>query len=214
MIDILKEIKDRVSMKDVLDYYGIMPRRGRNNYTCLFHSPDQKPSAGITKSGKSFHCFACGVSASIFDVVCQIEQCSFKQAIKIIDANFQLGLVKQLSHKEKLELARIQKERERRKAEKRAMENYEKRVLNEICNELRSWGKCEQLSHLTRGEYRRGEWKFADLYFYSLEQQRWLNWLYETICGFTDKQGCEFDYIYGNDKKEILGKIKKGEILI
>lgn len=210
-MSIIEEIKERVSMRDLLDFYGIYPTRGKNNYCCLFHN-DTHPSAGITKDGVRFHCFACSVSASIFDVVCQIEKCPLKTAIKKIDSDFGLGLVKDLTHKEKLELARQQKERERIKAEKLAMKKFEQKVLDGILKELNILDECEKLTHLTRGEYRKGEWKHNDLYFFVLERQRWLNWLYETICDFTDKQECEFDYIYGTDKREILEKIKKGEI--
>lgn len=214
MVDKLKEMQEKVPMRELLEHYDIYPKRSTNNYTCLFHSPDKHPSAGITKDGYRLRCYACGAYASIFDVVCKLHSCDYKTALKIIDKDFHLGILGQLTHKEKLELAGMQKERERRKTEKLAMERFEKRVLNQICQELRMWENCEKLTHLTRGEYKRGEWKYANLYFYSLEQQRWLNWLYETICGFADKRECEFDYIYGTDKKEILGKIRRGEILI
>ena len=214
MIDIVKEMKDRVSMKDVLDYYGIAPKRSRNNYTCLFHSPDEHPSAGITKNGKYFHCFACGVTASIFDVVCHLEQCSFKQAMQIIDNNFKLCLLRPLSYKDRLEFIKQQKDRERKKIEQKKMERFEKYVLNEISQELRIWQECERITRISSEEYKSGEWKFIDLYFYSLKKQRWLNWLYDTIYGFQYKEECEFDYIYGNNKNKILEKIKDGEILI
>ena len=213
-MNIVQEIRDRISMKELLSFYGIEPRRGGNNYTCLFHSPDKNPSAGITKDGKLFHCFSCNVTVSIFDVVSKIKNCDFKTAIKVIDADFGLGMVGQLTHKEKLEIARQQKERERLKAEKEEFARFEKNVLLKIIQELRFWQECEKLTHITRGEYRRNEWKYDEMYFTSLEKQRWLNWLYETLCGFKDKKECEFDYIYGNDKVDILKKIKSGEIEI
>lgn len=213
-MSIIDDMKERVSMKEILDYYGISPKRSYNNYTCLFHSPDKKPSAGVTKDGKYFHCFSCLKTASIFDVVCQIKQCDYKTAIKVIDADFGLGMVGQLSHKEKLELARQQKERERLKAEREELARFEIVVLDKILQELKVWEKCEQLTHITRGEYRRAEWKYADLYFYSLERQMWLNWLYGVVAGFSDVEECEFDYVYGRNKENILKNIKKGEISI
>lgn len=214
MISVLKEMQEKVPMRELLEHYGIYPKRSTNNYTCLFHSPDKHPSAGITKDGYRLRCYACGTYASIFDVVCKLNDCDYKTALKIIDDEFHLGILGRLTSKEKLEIAQMRRELELQKFEIKKMKNFEKLVLNKICQELRVWEDCEKLTHLTRGEYRRGEWKHGDLYFYSLKQQRWLNWLYETICGFTDKQECEFDYIYGNDKKEILEKIRRGEILI
>ena len=214
IVNVLKEITERVSMRDLLDYYGIHPKRSTNNYTCLFHSPDYHPSAAITKDGHRLKCYACGAYASIFDVVCKLNDCNYKTALRIIDHNFNLNLIDKLTHQQKLEIARIQKEREHAKKETEQRQQFEKHALNRICKELRMWEKCEQLTHLTRGEYRRGQWKYSDLYFYALEQQKWLNWLYETICEFKDKQECEYDYIYGTNKNEILKKIKNGEIYL
>ena len=135
-MSIVDEMKDRISMRELLSFYGIEPKRSVNNYLCLFHD-DSRPSAGITKDGKKFHCFACGMTASIFDVVCRLKQCNYKTAVKIIDADFNLGLVGQLSHKEKLELARQQKERERLKAEREELARFELVVLDKILQELK-----------------------------------------------------------------------------
>ena len=210
---IVEDIRDRVSMRDLLSYYGIEPKRSNNNYLCIFHN-DTRPSAGITKDGKLFHCFSCNATASIFDVVSKIKGCDFKTAIKVIDNDFGLGLVKQLSHKEKLELARQQKEKERLKAEKEELERFKKVLLEKILDEIQMWEHCQKITHLTRGEYRKGEWKNSDLYFYSLKRQVWLNWLFDTLCGFREKDICEFDFMYGNNKDDILKRIKNGEINI
>ena len=213
-MSIVDDIKERVSMLDVLQLYEQYPVRGRNNYRCFIHSPDRRPSAGLTKDGDKFHCFACGYTGNIFDVVMKFEKCDFKKSMRILDDTFNLGLYRQLTHKEKLQLAREQKERERLKAEREELARFELVVLDKIKQELKIWEKCEKLTHITRGEYRRGQWKYSDLYFYSLERQNWLNWLYGAICGFWEKEESEFDYVYGKDRLDLLKKIKNGEILI
>lgn len=212
-MDILNEIKEKVSMLEVLQLYGQYPVRGKNNYRCFIHNPDKHPSAGLTKNGKFWHCFACGYTGNIFDIVMHFEQCDIKTAMKILDDKFNLGLYRQLTHKEKLELARQIKERERERKEKLWWEQFEKVVLADIIKDLRMWEEIQRATHITRGEYRRGEWQFADLFFESLKQQDWLNWLYDVICGF-DHHECEFDYIYPANKKELLKMIKNGEIII
>ena len=212
-MNILDEIKDKVSMLDVLQLYGQYPVRGRNNYRCFVHSPDKHPSAGLTKTGDKFHCFACNYTGNIFDVVQHFEKCDLKTAMIILDYKFNLGLYRQLTHKEKLELARQMKERERERKEKLWWERFEKVVLADIVKELRMWEEIQRATHITRGEYRRGEWQFADLFFESLKQQDWLNWLYNAICGF-DHPECEYDFVYPADKRELLEKIKNGEIVI
>ena len=211
-MNILDDIKERVSMLDVLQLYGQYPVRGRNNYRCFAHQ-DNHPSAGLTKSGDKFHCFACNYTGNIFDVVQHFEKCDLKTAMRILDYKFNLGLYRQLTHKEKLELARQMKEREREREEKLWWGQYEKVVLADIIKELRMWEDIQRATHITRGEYRRGEWEFAYLFFESLKQQDWLNWLYDAICGF-DHPECEYDFVYPSDKRELLEKIKNGEITI
>lgn len=213
-MDIYEEMKNRVSMRELLESYGVQPVRGTNIYRCIVHSPDHKPSANIVKNCNKFHCYSCLFTGDIFDVVEIFEKCDRKQCLKIIDGKFNLGLMKELTHKEKLELARQQKLREKAKAEKLAWERFEKQTLAEIVKELRVWERVQKDTHITRGEYRRGEWKYADLYFYALERQHWLNWLYETLCGFTDKRECEYDYVYGTDKMQLLRKLKNKEIFV
>ena len=210
-MNIIDDIKERVSMLDVLQMYGQYPvkRHGGTNYKCFVHS-DTRPSAGFTKNGDKFHCFSCGWTGNIFDVVQHFEQCDLKTAMRILDNKFNLGLYRELTHKEKLELARQMKERERELQEKLWWQEYEKVVLADIIKELRVWEEIQRLTHITRGEYRRGEWEFADLFFESLKRQDWLNWLYDSVCDF-DHHECEYDYIYP-DKKEILKMIREGEI--
>ena len=213
MISIIDEIKDRVSMLDVLQLYGQYPVRGRNNYRCFAHN-DKHPSAGLTKSGDKFHCFACGYTGNIFDVVQHFEKCDLKTAMRILDDKFNLGLYRQLTHKEKLELARQMKERERERQEKLWWEQFEKVVLADIIKNLRIYESCEREFRIKKGQYR-GEWSnvYGDVYFYVLKQLRWLDWLYSAISG-TLHEECEYDYIYPTEKKQILEMIKKGEIII
>ena len=200
-------------MRELLESYAIQPVRGNNIYRCFVHN-DKNPSANIMKGCEKFHCFSCNFTGDIFDVVEVFEKCNRKETLKIIDNKFNLGLMKELTHKEKLELARQQKLREKAKAEKLAWERFEKQTLAEIVKELRVWEKVQKDTHITRGEYRRDEWKYADLYFYAIERQDWLNWLYETLCGYTDKQECEYDYVYGTDKLHLLKMIKQGELKV
>lgn len=211
-MDIISEIKTRVQMRELLEFYGIHPKRSVNNYTCLFHSPDENPSAGITKDGKLFHCFACNVTASILDVVCQLKQCDLKKALRIIDSDFKLGLYRTLSQKEKLQLARESKERERLKREKLYYASLEKQVLNEIASKLRQEEVVQKVCCEMKGKC-----PFAvryDVYIDSENRIAWLNWLYETICGYKDKQECEWDYTIESGKMELIKAIEKGELLI
>ena len=109
-------------MRDVLEMYGVYPTRGTNIYKCPFHN-DSSPSANIIKGCEKFHCFPCGLTLDVIDFVQKKEGCGVKTAITLLDNKFKLGLYKQLSQKEKLELARLQKQREKEKQEKLFWEN-------------------------------------------------------------------------------------------
>lgn len=211
-MEVIEEMKSRVSMRELLESYGIYPVRGTNIYKCPMHS-DKKPSANIVKGCEKFHCFAENKTWDIFDFVQEMEKCDFKRATQIIDDKFNLGLLRELTHKEKLELARQRKLHEKQRAEKEWWANYEKSVLAEIVKWLRFWEQVETETHITRGEYRNVTWseERSTLFFTALKHQRWLNWLYDAICGF-DHPECEFDFVYSTNKRELLKKIKGGEI--
>ena len=210
-MDIFEEIKSQVGVRELLESYGVYPSRRRNIYRCVAHQPDRKPSANISKDNRKFVCFACGFRGDIFDLVQHFDGCDRKTAMRTIDAKFKLGLYHELSHKEKLEIARKQREREKILRENAWWEEFERQTLDKITKRLREWELVQKHSHLTRGEKKRGEWEFADLFFTALKHQDWLNWLYNAICGF-DHPECEYDFTIGRDKKFILEKIRKGEI--
>lgn len=212
-MSILDEIKEKVSMLEVLEMYGRRPVRGRNNYLCFAHE-DKHPSAGLTKDGTKFHCFACNYTGNIFDVVQHFEQCDLKTAIKILDDKFSLGLCRELSSREKREIARKSEEREREKREKLWWEQYEQLVLADIIKNLRLNEDAERMLRIQKGQYR-GAWsnEYGDVYFYVLKQLRWLEWLYSAISGTLHEES-EYDYIYPADKKELLEMIKSGAISI
>lgn len=213
-MNIYEEIKSRVSTKEVLESYGIYPVRGKNIYRCIEHSPDKKPSANIIKGQDRFHCFVCHKSWDIFDIVEHFEKCNHKESVKILDNRFNLGLMRQLTHKEKLELARQQRERDRLKAEKEQWEQFRKETRFKIMDNINFWAKIQKLTHPTRAEHRNGTWQFEDLFFYSLKQQKWLYWLYDTICNLPHKEPCLYDHIYGNDSEKVLKLIQNKKIIL
>lgn len=212
-MDITEEIKSRVSMRDVLSEYGYQTHRGTNIYRCMYHFPDKKPSASIDKRNDRFHCFSCGVVKDIFDFVQDQEKCDFKTATKILDEKFGLGLLGNLTHKQKLELARRQKERERAKKEKQWWAEFERQTMLKISDRLKLWEQIATDCHLTRGEYRSGNWELADLYFHALKQHDLLSWVYDTLNGH-ENYNSNYTYFIGTDRLALLKRIAKGEIEI
>lgn len=211
MNNTLEEIKSRVKIQDVLEMYGEQPRRSLNKYLCIWHN-DHNPSASITRDGNKMHCYACGMSGDIFDIVETKENCDLKTAMKIIDDNFHIGLMHELTEKEKKEFASNNKRREIQERKKIFWQRYEQKVLGQIVQEIRVYEECQNVIMRMKGKVNSGE--RCDLYFDSEKRLVWLNWLYETICGFSDKQEREWDFTLGSDKRTLLQKIRKNEITI
>ena len=81
----LNELKEMVSMTEVLDRYGISYKKKGKYYFLRCLSPeheDKHPSSFFTN--KNIHCPSCGCNYSVLDVIMQFENCNIKDAIKIL----------------------------------------------------------------------------------------------------------------------------------
>lgn len=204
-------ILEEVSMESLCNFYGLTQYRGRK-YVCPFHA-DKNPSASISKDNKWFRCFGCGVSVNTINFVCKYENCDKHTAITKLDTMFSLGLGR-ITWKEKQEIEKAKQLRKQKELEEEQFKNDSRKILNYIARQINRWEECEQQTHLTQLEYLSGKWKYADLYFYSLQQQKWLNWLYQKLCDISHEE-CEYDYIYQNETAEsLMKKILNKEISI
>lgn len=203
----------KVRMKDLLESYGIMPSRN-GKYVCPIHK-DVNPSASIRTTDKDwFKCFGCGVNLNVIDFVVKYEKCSRKVAIGKLDKQFGVGLFSDLTPQEERELARKKAEREKRLAREKCRAEFERETLDKIAHELRFWERVDKSIMVEpKSKYQKQFNQRYEILMYSAEKQRWLEWLYNAVCGFEQPE-CEFDYTIGNDKKEILRKIYKGEICV
>lgn len=80
----LEEIKDSVSMKDVLGRYGI--KVGRNGMCCCPIHQEKHPSMKVYADG--YKCFACNSSGDVFKFIQEMEGCDFKTAFKILGGTY------------------------------------------------------------------------------------------------------------------------------
>lgn len=118
--DITQEIKERVTMRDVLERYGI--RAGRR-IPCPLHN-GRDPNFEIKEN--SWHCYShCG-SGDVISFVQKYFELSFPDALAKIDADFSLGLLgRRMSRREQLALA---KERYRKAEEAKQKRNEEEEL--------------------------------------------------------------------------------------
>ena len=120
------EIKQRVSMIEMLQYYGIETNRS-NFCRCPFHQ-EKSASFKAYPGSRGFYCFGCGAHGSVIDFVMQYFGLTFQDAIAKINTDFSLGLPigERISLRQRREMEHRQRERqEERNREQRERERLE-----------------------------------------------------------------------------------------
>ncbi len=80
-----EEIKEQVTMRDVLERYGFRPNRV-GFIRCPFHTGDDHASLKVYD--RDFHCFACGANGDIFTFVQKMEHVSFREAFQSLGGTY------------------------------------------------------------------------------------------------------------------------------
>ncbi|MGC9070660.1 MAG: DNA primase [Elusimicrobiales bacterium] len=82
---IVKEVKERVDIVDIVSFYvKDLKKRGKNYVAlCPFHS-ERTPSFTVTREKQIYYCFGCGAGGDVISFVSKIENISRFQALKKI----------------------------------------------------------------------------------------------------------------------------------
>lgn len=84
MSDTVQQIKDRLSIVDVVSQYVKLDRAGQNlRARCPFHA-ERSPSFIVSPDRGTYHCFGCGVGGDMFTFIEAIEGVDFKGALKML----------------------------------------------------------------------------------------------------------------------------------
>jgi DNA primase len=90
--DILKAIKERLSITDVVGDYLALSRRGRTYVgLCPFHD-DHRPSLDVDPERQRYRCWACGAAGDVFSFVMAQEGLSFRAAVEKLAARAGVSL--------------------------------------------------------------------------------------------------------------------------
>src|SRR5574344_1151005 len=99
---IAASIKQSVSMRQVVEYYGFTPDRAGYIH-CPFHAGDNQGSLKVYDGQGGFCCFGCGAKGSVIDFVMILYDLSFNSACERINNDFSLNLPigRQMTRREK-----------------------------------------------------------------------------------------------------------------
>jgi len=77
----IEQIRDLVSIVDVVGDFVALKRRGRNHFgLCPFHQEDT-PSFSVNEEKQIFKCFGCGKGGSVFQFLQEMERITFPEAV-------------------------------------------------------------------------------------------------------------------------------------
>ena len=77
----IEQMKSSVCIKEVVEGYVPLERKGSNYMgLCPFHE-DHHPSLIVNPEKQTFHCFACGEHGDAIAFVQKMEHCSFMEAV-------------------------------------------------------------------------------------------------------------------------------------
>src|SRR4030042_3966923 len=89
-----RELKQRVSIKEILDHYGLLSSMQQKKDElvglCPFHK-ESKPSFHVSLTKNAFQCFGCKAKGNILDFVQQKESVELREAGVLIHQWFGIG---------------------------------------------------------------------------------------------------------------------------
>lgn len=95
----MQQIKDRLSIVDVVSQYVKLERAGMNyRARCPFHA-ERTPSFFVSPDRGTYHCFGCNQGGDIFSFLQEIEGLDFKGALKVLAEKAGVPLVYSKSEK-------------------------------------------------------------------------------------------------------------------
>lgn len=146
-MSVFEDVKERVSIKDVLQHFGLQCNR-YGNILCPFHA-DRNPSCKIYEETNSFYCFSCGAGGDVITFAAKYLNVSNYESAKYLAGVF--GITdKPITLREHM----ARKKREREQEEQRLKEVRETQAFKTLTGYLAflrsqtdssdGWGKWQE----------------------------------------------------------------------
>ena len=151
----VEQIKDRLSIVDIVGSYVKLEKAGQNfKAKCPFHN-EKTPSFFVSPERGSYYCFGCGVKGDIFSFVEAFEGVDFRGALKTLAARAGVELSRITDRSAETRRERLYS------ALERAAEFFEEELSkNSSAKEyILSRGVSEKTLHLFRIGYAPSDWR-------------------------------------------------------
>ena len=137
------EIKQQISMVDVVRRYGLQPDRS-GFIRCPFHTGDRTASMKLYKD--NFYCYGCGATGDIFKFVMLIDGVSFRDAFVSLGGHYDHAETKNEARHRKRDLLIAEQKRRKRERELEEKRIELKDISDYLCLLLRAEKSLEPLS--------------------------------------------------------------------
>lgn len=84
MQSLVKKIKDRVNIVDIIGSMIKLDRNGINHKACCPFHHEKTPSFFVSEQRQTFNCFGCGVKGDVVEFVKLYEHLDFKEALRYV----------------------------------------------------------------------------------------------------------------------------------
>lgn len=84
MQSLVKKIKDRVNIIDIIGSVIKLDRNGINHKACCPFHHEKTPSFFISEQRQTFNCFGCGVKGDVIEFIKLYEHLDFKEALRYV----------------------------------------------------------------------------------------------------------------------------------
>lgn len=84
MQPLVKKIKDRVNIVDIIGSFIKLDRAGINHKACCPFHHEKTPSFFVSEQRQTFNCFGCGVKGDVVEFVKLYEHLDFKDALRYV----------------------------------------------------------------------------------------------------------------------------------